>query len=192
MPQCGLLSSPSALPPSHLRAGGGPHAAACAALLGPSRVQAVVCVASMTHTRGPGSGQLLSGMDWSNRMGYRLLAALPIGKTRALTACGALAMRFAALPAMQAVLHLTGRLPSARFDAATERRGPGSSAAGAVQQPGPGQAQSSASTLSEEAAPGISAHSAAGSRKGSTDRQPTGSLLTSVITPRMGVASAEG
>ncbi|KAG2434135.1 hypothetical protein HXX76_007862 [Chlamydomonas incerta] len=76
--------------------GGGPYAAACAALL-PERTAAVCLVASMTHTRNaPG---LLRGMALSNRLGYlainhapRLCGGVMAAGTQLLQAAGALGL----------------------------------------------------------------------------------------------------
>ncbi len=56
--------------------GGGPYAAACAALS--PRFSALALVASMTHASGPGSDALCRGMHWSNRLGYSLIARAPL------------------------------------------------------------------------------------------------------------------
>lgn len=56
--------------------GGGPYACACAALT-PKTTAGLCLVASMTHCSGPSSAELLQGMDWSNRLGYNLIAYAP-------------------------------------------------------------------------------------------------------------------
>ncbi|PNW72308.1 hypothetical protein CHLRE_16g673553v5 [Chlamydomonas reinhardtii] len=86
--------------------GGGPYAAACAALL-PERTTAVCLVASMTHTRNaPG---LLQGMALSNRLGYlainhapRLCGGVMAAGTLLLRAAGALGLGPVAAAARQA------------------------------------------------------------------------------------------
>ncbi len=65
------------LAPPQTSSGGAPHAAACAALLGPSRVTALLLIAPTTHTRGPGSSALVVGMDPFQKFGYSMMTHLP-------------------------------------------------------------------------------------------------------------------
>lgn len=56
--------------------GGGPYACACAALQ-THTTAALGLVASMTHCAGPGSFELVQGMDWFNRLGFAFVAYAP-------------------------------------------------------------------------------------------------------------------
>lgn len=56
--------------------GGGPYACACA-VYHPQSTAALGLVASMTHCTGPGSQQLLEGMDWFDRFGNSCVVHAP-------------------------------------------------------------------------------------------------------------------
>lgn len=85
--------------------GGGPYAAACASILTNdpkySRVRpaikGLVLIASMTHTCGPDSAQLLAGMDMGNRIGYNMINFLPTITKHAIHV-GAAAFKYMAMP----------------------------------------------------------------------------------------------
>ncbi|GBF99651.1 hypothetical protein Rsub_12588 [Raphidocelis subcapitata] len=119
--------------------GGGPYAAATAALLGPRRAPAVVLIASMTHLRGPGSGELLRGMEPFQRACFRFMEYAPAWLVRyglavcvAVSRCviGPLFWAFAWLASFDGRSGCYGRISSSSGGGAGSGGGGGKQAAG--------------------------------------------------------------
>lgn len=91
--------------------GGGPYACACA-VYQPQSTAALGLVASMTHCTGPGSQQLLEGMDWFDRFGNTCVVHAP-RLTRLSLALAAPFLHFAAEALVRLVSAVTRANPAA-------------------------------------------------------------------------------
>jgi hypothetical protein len=148
----------------------------------------------MTHTRGPHSGQLLSGMDLSNRLGYNLLSALPLPALYVLMAAAALLARLVALPLLRVALHLAGIGPTANSHSlrpgSTAAQQTGYSTGAAAGSKTSGTSQGQASSGSTSASGGTT--SGTGGTAGEPRSSGASATLTSWVTPWMGFAKADG